>query len=250
GGSWRSLWHELRVNRPLWSYLVLRGANGLSTGMIASLYFFYLDRYLGILDRFSYLNLGGLAFGFIGSSVWLRVMYRVGKHRALAASSVTVILTLAAFALMRPGPHAFAIASGVWMASSLGTTGVETASYALLSDVVDYGELKSGENRAGNYWALQAFMQKVTIAAGGGLALIIIGLFGFQPDGSNGPVALRGFFLTFIFIPMALNLIAAIVAWKFPIDRRRHDIIRRRIDTRGKRTEVSSRAVEAGSVVL
>lgn len=236
-GSWRSIWDELRNNRPLWSYLALRAANGLSTGMIASLYFFYLDRYLGLLSRFSYLNLSAMAFGFIGSSVWLGVMYRIGKHRALAASSCAVILTLVAFALLKPGPHAFAVALVVWMTSSLGTTGVETASYALLSDVADYGTLKSGESRAGNYWALQALMQKVTIAAGGGLALIIIGLFGFDPRGANGPVAMHGFFLTFIFIPMALNVLAVIVAWRFPIDRRRHDVIRRRIEAREKRRE-------------
>jgi GPH family glycoside/pentoside/hexuronide:cation symporter len=236
-GSWRSTWNELRNNRPLWSYLALRAANGLSTGMIASLYFFYLDRYLGLLSRFSYLNLSAMAFGFIGSSVWLGVMYRIGKHRALAASSCAVILTLVAFALMKPGAYAFPIALVVWMASSLGNTGVETASYALLSDVADYGTLKSGESRAGNYWALQAFMQKVTIAAGGGLALIIIGLFGFDPSGANGPAAMRGFFLTFIFIPMALNLLAVILAWYFPIDRRRHDVIRRRIEARKNRQE-------------
>jgi len=201
-------------------------------GMIASLYFFYLDRYLGLLSDFSYLNLAAMASGFIGSSIWLRAMYRIGKHRALSVSSVTVILTLLAFALMKPGPHAFAIAMAIWIISAVGTTGVETSSYALLSDVVDYGELKSGENRAGNYWALQAFMQKVTIAAGGGLSLIIVGLFDFHPDRANSPAAMNGFFLTFIFIPMALNLFAAIQSLFFPIDRRRHDIIRRRIETR------------------
>ena len=239
--SLRDTWAELSGNKPLRRYLVMRAASGLSTGMIASLYFFYLDRYLGLLSRYSHLNLAAIAFGIIGSSVWLRAMYRVGKPHAVALSSGAVILTLVAWSLMRPGPYIFIIALVVWSLSALGNTGVETASYALLSDVVDYGTLKSGENRAGNYWALLAFIQKVAIAAGGGIALILIGLFGFHPDAGhvNGPLAMDGFFLTFIYIPIALNLLALVIAWRFPIDRRRHDIVRRRIEAREKRAALA-----------
>jgi Na+/melibiose symporter-like transporter len=241
-GSWRSIWRELRDNRPLWLYLLMKGTNGLAMGMVAALYFFFLDNYLGLLNRYSHLNLAALLASFIGSAVWLAAMYRIGKHRALALSTAMIIATLIAFALIPRGPGAFPIALAVWIVSSLCVTGVETAANALLADVIDYGTLKSGESRAGNYWAIQAFMQKVTLAAGGGLALIIVGLFGFNPGGGNTYFALQGFFIAFIWIPIGLNIVASVLAWHFPLDRRRHAIIRRRLDAREARLLVARAA--------
>ena len=89
-----------------------------------------------------------------------------------------------------------------------------------------------GERRAGNYFAVMSFTTKVSIAAGGGLALIIAGLFGFSAEHSNGPTAMRGFFLAFIVIPVVLNGAAVLFAYGFPLDPRRQAIVRRRIEGR------------------
>jgi Na+/melibiose symporter-like transporter len=48
---------------------------------------------------------------------------------------------------------------------------------------------------------------------------------------------MRGFFAVFIWIPLALNLAGALFAWRFPITRARHAIIRRRLEQRRTRED-------------
>jgi hypothetical protein len=44
---------------------------------------------------------------------------------------------------------------------------------------------------------------------------------------------MRGFFLAFIVIPLILNGAASLLAYGFPLDPRRQEIVRRRIQGRG-----------------
>ncbi|GAH80048.1 unnamed protein product, partial [marine sediment metagenome] len=96
------------------------------------------------------------------------------------------------------------------------------------------------DRRAGNYFAAMSFVSKLNLAAGGGVALILVGLFGFSPSKPNGTLAMTGFFTVFIAIPIVLNALAAWFAWRFPLDRRRQDIVRRRIEDRDLRAAQAS----------
>jgi Na+/melibiose symporter-like transporter len=45
-----------------------------------------------------------------------------------------------------------------------------------------------------------------------------------------------GLLLTLLFIPAALYVVSGLFMWRFPIDKRRQDVIRRRLDARAQRT--------------
>ena len=66
---------------------------------------------------------------------------------------------------------------------------------------------------------------------------MIVGLFGFEPASENDTLAMTGFFLSFIIIPMGLYAIAAGFAWAFPLNRHRHNIIRKRLEERAAREQ-------------
>jgi Na+/melibiose symporter-like transporter len=106
------------------------------------------------------------------------------------------------------------------------------AQYSIVADISDFDMLRTRRNRAGGYYALSAFLVKLGVAAGGGLGFVIVGIFGFEPNADNDTLAMTGFFLAFIVIPMGLYAMASALAWAFPIDKRRHDIIRRRLEQR------------------
>jgi Na+/melibiose symporter-like transporter len=106
---------------------------------------------------------------------------------------------------------------------------IYVAPHALLGDVVDYDILRARSNRAGNYHALMALVTKANGAAGGGLALVLVGLCGFKAGVENAPAAIAGFKLAVLVLSSMIVAGSGLAAWLFPLDRRRHDIVRRRI---------------------
>ena len=227
-----SVLREVKGNRPFWIFIVSSACSGMASGMVGALFFFYLQDYLGIGDKFAHIQIVALVTGIVGIACWLRVMLRIGKHRALAICCLSTLFTLLGMAFVRPGPNAFPIIFTLFAVSAFSSAGFETAGWSMMADIVDYGTLKTGERRAGNYYAVMSFVAKVSLAAGGGVALIIAGLFGFSAEHANGPTAIHGFFLAFIAIPVVLHGVASLCAYGFPLDPRRQAIVRRRIQSR------------------
>ena len=219
-------------NRPFWIYMASNACSGMASGMVAALFFFYLDNYLGIANKLAHITIMVYVASLLGTNFWLRVMYRIGKHRTLAICCTASMLTLVVMAMIRPGEYAFWAIFAVFATSAFCSTGFEAAGMAMMADIVDYDTLKTGDRRGGNYFAAMAFVNKLNLAAGGGVAFILAGLFGFKPDQQNGTLAMTGFFLAFIAIPILLYALAAWCAWRFPLDRRCQDIVRRRIERR------------------
>jgi len=232
GPSILSVMRDVRRNRPFWSFIASNACSGMASGMVAALFFFYLQNYLGIGDKFAHIQIVALVLGILGAGFWLRAMLRIGKHRVLAICCLSTLLTLVGMALVRPGPNAFAIIFILFAISAFTSAGNESTRWSMMADVVDYGTLRTGEQRAGNYYAAMSFIAKVSLAAGGGLALVIAGAFGFSAEHANTPAAMHGFFLAFIATPILLNGIASLYAYRFPLDSRRQSIVRRRLDRR------------------
>lgn len=224
----RDLW----ANRPLRVFIAMQSLAGLSSGMVTGLYYFYVSVYLGLSRDYTSVMLAVYTLSIVGSALWLRIGRVVDKHRIIALCSLSTALTNLLMYVIAPGPDAFTLLLVMFSVAAIATSGAVAAQIALLADVADYGVLRSGREHPGNYFALFAFVGKAALAFGSGAGLIVAGLFGFRAEGGNGPLAMTGFFVAIIWIPLALNLLAAILSWFFPLDRRRQTIITRRIARR------------------
>lgn len=222
------------TNQPFRILAIAYSAASLASGMCAAMYFFYIDAYLNILSRIAYVGVATAIVSLVTTPLWAPVIARIGKHRAAALTLVSTAATLLAMGLIRPGPLAFPLLLGVFSLSALLATGSQVALMTLMADVVDYDEWKTGTNKAGAFFAVSALFSKVGLAFGGGVAFVIAGLFGFDPKGSNGPVAMAGFFVAFIGAPLVLNLVAACTALTFPINRSRQAAVRSRLERRAR----------------
>lgn len=221
----KGLWQ----NRPLRVFVAMQSFTGLSSGMVTGLYYFYISSYLGLSEDYTLVMLAVYVLSIVGGLSWLRVGRHLDKHRINAICSLLVACTNLMMYLIVPGPNAFHLLIGIFSIAALCTSGAIAAQTALLADVSDYGTWRSGNENSGNYFAVLAFISKATLAIGSGFGLIVAGLFGFRAEGGNDAVGMAGFFLAIIWIPLALNLLAAACSWFFPLDRRRQSIIVRRI---------------------
>jgi glycoside/pentoside/hexuronide:cation symporter, GPH family len=236
--SLRQVLHSVSGNRPFWFFAAMQSLSGVSSGIVGGLFFFYLGSYLDIADKYSYIMLPVYAFSVIGAFFWLRATMHVDKHRIVAACSLVTAATNLAMFYIQPGEGALAAMITIFAISAFSGAGSTSAYASLLADVVDYGTLKTGSNYSGNYFAAWAFINKCCLAVGGGLGLTIAGLFGYTAQGPNGPLEMMGFFVAIVWIPCLLNVGAALIAWRFPITRKRQAAIRQELDERTRNEEL------------
>ncbi len=166
--------------------------------------------------------------------VWVRVSRRIGKHRAAGYSLLVAVICSSVFAFMlQPGDgYLFLILMAVLGAVS---AAFMTLPVGIMGDVIDYDMLKHGVNRGGVFFGMWAFAQQVAPALAIGATLPFLSYIGFEPSGANSPEALQGLRYVYCFGPLPFYVIGAIMLLRFPIDARRHAIIRRRLDGREAR---------------
>jgi Na+/melibiose symporter-like transporter len=237
--SLSGLLRSISGNKPFIRFLLAYMIAGAGTGFFAALIFPFVSEYLGIGSSFPLILMITTISSMICIPVWVRLVYRFGKHRCWAVGWITNSVVLLPLVFVEPGP-ASVIPATICMALYGATNAVSVvAPFSIISDIVDYDILKTGVDRAGNYFALVMLVVKM-LASTGGIALVLLSVvFGYDmSDGAvNTEFATAGLVWMFILAPAVFQLGAVPLIWNFPIDARRQGIIRRRIDQRNARAE-------------
>lgn len=233
--SLKSLLPALRRNRVMWLFVTITLLGGLGQGVFVALQFLFISTYLGLGAHISLIGAAQFAVHIASIPVWLAVVRRVGKHKPWAVSNFVLALTAPLLIFLPHGEAALIpmIAISV-LAGFMGAVNA-VSPQSMLADIIDYDTLKTGVNRAGNYFAFLTFLSKATTGVGGGLGLILVGLFGFTPGIQNTHAAEIGFLATVAIGPAILGGLNGFLILMYPLDERRQGIIRRRIEQRAAR---------------
>lgn len=233
--SLRGLLPALRKNRVMWLYVCITLLGGIGQGVFISLQFLYISSYLGIGAHISLLGVAQFATHIIAIPLWVWAVRWVGKHRPWAVTNLILALMAPVLIFL---PHGEAALVPMLVISAIaGVLGATQAvsPQSMLADIIDYDTLKTGVNRAGNYFAFLTFLSKATTGFGGGIGLILVGLFGFVPGAQNTPLAETAFLATIAIGPAILGVVTAFLIFSYPLDERRQKIIRKRIEQRAER---------------
>lgn len=227
--TWRELMRGVLSNGPFRHFLLIFVLAGFGQGMFYGAVYLFVDSVLHLRLYFPFVLLADAICTFLAVPFWYRVIARLEKHRAWGIGMIGSALAVSAMFLVTPGSGGLALLLAlVVLRAAMGAV-IYVAPHALLGDVVDYDILRARSNRAGNYHALMALVTKANGAAGGGLALVLVGLCGFKAGVENAPAAIAGFKLAVLVLSSMIVAGSGLAAWLFPLDRRRHDIVRRRI---------------------
>lgn len=226
------LWLALKHTPPLQYFLVTQVLFGLATGAVMSLFVIFASQYLGLAENIPHIAMPMTLAMALGMPLWLQVMKRVDKHRAWAAAGVGMIATLGCVLLLEPGAGALIPMITVMSAFGffLGLSSIALPS--LLADLVDYDIWKNGKDRAAIFFSFQALVTKLNQGVGGAIALFIPTLFGFSGKGELTSPAVLGLKTAFVGWPCLLLLPMIWLAWRYPLDRRAHSILARRLGSR------------------
>jgi Na+/melibiose symporter-like transporter len=219
------------LKNPHMRRLLLADAMASMPGAVmAGLFIFYQAELIGTA-QFNSLALIAFYVGHIvGVPAWIRLSYRVGKHRAFAIDSLCFCLTTAAFFFPDQGDVALFIVT--MFATGFAHSGLQFLIRSMAADVVDYDNLETGGQRTGLYFALLSITAKVGGALAIGVTYPLLDAVGFDAQGNNGADTLFAFRMIYLTVPVLAMLLAFLAIRGFGLDQLQQAALRRRIAAR------------------
>ena len=231
----RGMMNTLAHNRVLQYYIALFLLGGISLGISLALVYIYVNTYLRLEDKFASILILYVVANLVAVPFWSVVMRKVQKHRAWAIGLfLSGICYPPLFFLTPETSGAYFILAAVVAFSGFCFAVVDIVMKSLLGDVIDYDLLQSGENHSASIFAISSLLRKLNVALGGGFAFLMLSWFDYDPSqAENSPEAvLYGLKFTYLILPAFFSTAGAYLLWHFPVDRRRHDIVLRRLASR------------------
>ncbi|MDZ5645869.1 MFS transporter [Nitrospirillum sp. BR 11828] len=228
---------SMRTNKPFWTFVIGFFVAAFGQGMLALLFTFY-DSHLKIGPWYPYLMMGFGGVTVLSIPAWVRMANRIGKHRAYTVAMIMGSVSIQAFWFIDPRAHTQGtvalIGAVILFLVAFSSACSFVAPASMLADVVDYGTWRTGTARAGSYFAFYSLITKIAMAIGSGLGFTLLGRFHYDvtEGGGNGAFATFGLLFTVLLLPGILQIAGGMVIWHFPLTKRRHDILQRRIASR------------------
>jgi len=190
---------------------------GVAQGASGGLFLFYFQFVLRFEDSAQTLLAIYFVAGLLGVPIWWWLARRYGKHVSLQFALVFASVTTAGLYFLPPGN--FGLVAPLMAIAGLAQGGGVLLTRALMADVVDEDELRTGARRSGLYFGVLLTTSKLGIAAGP-ITYFILGLVGFVPalGAENSGTALGMLSFLFIGVPVLLFLAAAYSLRRYPLD--------------------------------
>ncbi|MEZ5995217.1 MAG: MFS transporter [Hyphomonadaceae bacterium] len=204
---------------------------GVTQGVAGSLFLFYFQFILGFESQSQSLSLIYFVSGLLGVPFWIWAGRRYGKHAALQGA---LIYTAATTALIPIAPAGnFPVVAALMGFAGLSQGGGILLTRALMADVVDDDELRTGSRRSGLYFGLLLTTSKAGITAGP-LTVVVLQLIGFDATlrDHNAPFVLMALGAAFVVVPIALSLLAALALRNYPLDEKAQAALHAAIEAR------------------
>ncbi|NOT13401.1 MAG: MFS transporter [Methylococcaceae bacterium] len=197
----------------------------------ATLHKMVLKHVVGRPELFSSMILAETIASLIALPLWIKLSYRIGKHRALTLAGLWIGVWSLAFPLVGSGDITLYISLIVCRGSSLAA--IIFLSNAIAADVVDHDTLATGHQRTGLYFSLWGMTIKLAIGLGVFLGTWLPAFYGFEPSlATHSPATELALMRIYGWLPTLIMFLAVPILWNFPINRDKHLDLRTQIEAR------------------
>lgn len=212
--------------RVLASDVAVTAGQSIRAGLIV----FFAVNYMGLPTWASGLYLFQFVFGVAAGPIWLRIGRRWGKRSTAIAGELAQAAINIGLVAVFPGMLWLLLLLTIAQGLTQGSGNLMLR--AMVADVADAHEARTGHNRTGLFFSVFSLASKAGPAIGAGIALPLVAWLGFAPKGANAPEALEALKYVFALGPAAAHIISAALIWRFPLDEAAHAAIRRTLDER------------------
>lgn len=204
----------------------------LGTSMSASLFVLYVNNVIGDNTAAPTILMGYFVSSFLGVPMWIWVAKKTDKHKAWIISMIALIVIMPNFVFLGPGDHL--LAALLLFCVGFAACNISVIPASMKADVIDIDVLRSGEDRAGVYFAAWSTTSKFAAAAGVGLALPALQFLGLElkpGEVAENVEVLRYFYA---FGPTILYALTVLTLIGYPITRDQHLKITEDLSRRGR----------------
>jgi Na+/melibiose symporter-like transporter len=184
-------------------------------------------------------------FGVFASPIWGWIGRRLGKNRTLIVAEITQIVVNLCLLLLQPGQYWALIALTLAQGLSQGSGNLMLR--AIVSDVADQERLKTGKDYSGLLFSIFNVTINAAMALAIGIALPLVGLFGFKAGAvPNTPAALSSLQWIIAVGPAVGHSLSALLMLRFPLTEAKHAEIVKALAQQATATPAEELPVQAG----
>ncbi|WP_417466196.1 MFS transporter [Kordiimonas sp.] len=234
--EFRQLLRVLAGNTPFLFFCTAIIFSGIAAGMWFGLIFIYVDTYLGMGEQFAQMFMMAFAVGAMSTPLWYWVVNHIGKKNVWIVGKLLMMACFAYTTLLQPGATQFYELVLLKALQTFSIVGVGIVTPVLLSDIAEYGTWKYRVNRSASYFAIYMFMEKSNVAIAVALGLAVAGWYGFDAAATrHSQDSVFGLTLAMTWVPLFFSVISLIFFLMMPLNDRRSQIVRRRLQCRAER---------------
>jgi sugar (glycoside-pentoside-hexuronide) transporter len=214
------------------------GAVGILT--VAVIYF--LEHYMGYSEDDSamvFLVFQAAGILFVPIVNW--IIQKFGKRVATMIGGTIAALVFSLFFLITPGQDVFIYV--LFVAASLAVNFMYMVYWAMIPDVTEVDEFKSGQRREGVYFAVTDFINKVVMSLGAFLVGVLLDATGYIPEATPGSSITMIRVLT-SFAPAAFALLLVFFGFMNPMTKSKHEALKKAIELKKAGREYDTESIE------
>lgn len=213
-------------NRPFLWFMGLFLFSWTTANLLGTTLVFFANYYLGVPEQANFFVLVAQTSAIAFIPFWVWMAKRFDKRRAFIGGSLSWIVVL--FALASAGSEQIVL---TYILAALGGAGISTAYFlpwAMIPDLVELDELKTGKRREGAFYSFAAFFQKLGTALAVWLLGVALEFRGYITPVTGEPLpvqpveAVNAIRLAMGVVPAFLLIGAVICAYYYPITREVH----------------------------
>ena len=160
--------------------------------------------------------MGGMLFAAAFAKPLAR---KFGKAEISAASNLIAAVISILLFIVRP--ESVWVYIGINLLSWLGLGIFTMVSWALITDVIDYSEIRNGIREDGSIYAMYSFARKLGQAASAGVSGILLSLIGYTQATAFEPSVLSGIYNISTLVPgLGFGLLALILWFWYPLHKK------------------------------
>lgn len=206
---------------------------GTGPAITGALFFFYFQAAKHFdKGQASVLLLIYFVAGLIGAPIWIRLAYKISKHRALVVAAVVYAVASASVVLMPVGQ--FLGAALVMFAAGIPYSASAFLLRAMMADVGDDERLRTEVDQTGLLYSMLTATVKIGSAASVLVTFPILQAMGYVPghDVAAGSQAAIGLDIMFCAAPALLALVGAALIYGYPLTAAKHAEVRAKLASR------------------
>ena len=227
---------EIANNKPFLIIIMAFAFFAFGTNMWFGLIYIYVDAYLGMGDQFAKMFLIAYLVGIACAPLWYRVVLMMGNKKSWILTSVLMMISFILTGFLQPGNTTFLQLLILKIIQTASFVGVNVLLPTLLSESIDYMHWKSRSEMSALYFSAKVFLEKTCVAMGVSLSLVIAGWYGLDMNASEQSVeSVLGLKIAMVYIPILTVIISLIFIARYPLNEKRHSIIRKRLEQRLER---------------